>query len=272
MGNNYLYHYTDLNAVLGIIGSDSKDLIFWGSRYDCMNDPFDYQYSKNLLLPPMLDAAEKVAKEGKDIPQDAFEKIVTEPYIVSFSKKKDDFLMWRMYNAQVALILDKEYFDKPFPNYALIECEYTDNTSNNICNSFSKIEGQIDDCLNIYANTARAATFIKEKSFKEESEVRLATWNYYDPKGNKILLSDCKDDGGLIDETIESRVNLNGKIILYRKFHVEKNALVGMIIHTYSQFEYEIIKNALRTKLISNSYSREVFENIIPTRAYPFNL
>lgn len=271
MNNNYLYHYTDLNAVLGIIGADLKDLIFWGSRYDCMNDPLDYQYSKNLLLPPMLDAAKEVAKE-KILPEIALEEIVTEPYIVSFSKKKDDFLMWRMYNAKVALIIDKRYFDKCLSNRALIECEYTDNKASNIRNSFSKIEKQISECTNIYADTSRIATFIKEKSFREESEVRLSTWDYYTPKGDKISLFDCREDGESIEATIESRVNSNSKIILYKKFHIDKNALVGMIIHTYSQLEYEMIRNTLRTKLISMSYSREVFENIIPTNAYPFNL
>ena len=97
---NLIYHYTDLNALISIVGRES--LTFWGSRYDCMNDPLDYQYAINRLLQPMMNVAKEDFKEQSTSP--ILEELRTLPYIVSFSKKEDDFLMWRMYNAKVSLI------------------------------------------------------------------------------------------------------------------------------------------------------------------------
>ena len=266
-----IYHYTDLNSLLGIIGSDSKNLTFWGSRYDCMNDPLDYQFAKNRLLPKMMDVAYEISKE-QNFPKYALKEIDTIPYIVSFSKKKDDFLRWRMYNAKVALVLDKCYFSEAMPNRALIECEYVDQGLSNIRESFFRIDEQISNCINISANTSRISTFIKEKSFETEGEVRLATWDYYDNDGNKLILSDCKEDGKSVCSEVKSRVNANGKMVLFKKFYIDKNSLAGIIVHSYSQVEFKNIQNILRSFLISKSFSREVFENITLTNAYPFNL
>lgn len=142
---NLIYHYTDLNATINIIGRES--LTFWGSRYDCMNDSLDYQYARNRLLPSMMKAAEEVFKGHST--SLILDEIQTLPYIVSFSKKKDDFLMWRMYNAKVSLILDIGYFSKSTPNSALIECEYVSDDYQEIRDSFFKIDKQINCCSNI---------------------------------------------------------------------------------------------------------------------------
>ena len=268
---NYLYHYTDLHSLLGIIGTNLQELTFWGSRFDCMNDPLDYQWAKNKILPTMMDVAKKIARE-QNLPKEVLTDIKTHPYIVSFSKKRDDFLMWRMYDAKVALILDKKYFDKITPNSALIECVYSNDDPPTIRDAFLKIDKQISDCLNVSANVSRITTFIKEEAFATEGEVRLATWDYFDTNDNKVTLSDCIDNESIVDRNTQSRVNNKGKIILYKRFHIDKKALAGIFIHSYNQLEFESLKNILKTLLINLKYSREVFNNIIPTNAYPFNL
>ena len=103
-----------------------------------------------------------------------------------------------------------------------------------------------------------------------EGGIRLATWDYYDKEGNKIFLADCKDDEEVVESPILNRINKDGKIILYKKFHVDKNALAGIIVHSYSQLEFDSIKNLLHT--ILNTYARRVVENITLTSAYPFNV
>lgn len=242
-------------------------LEFWGSRYDCMNDPFDCQYSHNKIYPLMMNVAKELRTEKGIIPKDAIEPIKADPFVVSFSKKKDDFLMWRMYNAKVSLIIDKGFVDEPLPNCALVECEYVDDSSD-MKIPYLKIVNKLNDCLNISAETYRVTTFIKHKSFETEGEVRLATWDYYNEGEDKVQLADCANTKDLVEEGVCSRVNKD-RIILYKKFHLDMNALVGLIIHTYSEIEYEMLSMELKALLKSKSYSREVYENISQTNAYP---
>jgi hypothetical protein len=235
-----------------------------------MNDPLDFIYAKNKLYPQMMEVANELSKE-KVIPDYARQEVITNPFVVCFSKKEDDFLMWRMYNAKVALVLDKRFFEKPMPNTALIECEYIEEKSD-LHGSFLKIAEQISNCMNISADVQRITTFIKHNSFETEGEVRLATWEYYNSNSDRISLPDCIDNDEIVEQSVCNRINKDGKIVLFKKFNIEKNALVGIIVHSYSQLEFDSIKEALRSILINQSYSREVFENIIPTNAYPFNL
>ena len=44
-----VYHYTSLDAVRGILRD--KDICFWGTRYDSLNDPTDCAYAEEDILP-----------------------------------------------------------------------------------------------------------------------------------------------------------------------------------------------------------------------------
>lgn len=257
-----LYHYTSLASLLGIIRKDRK-LVFWGSRFDCMNDPLDFQFSRNRILPIV-----KQFTNHPDLSDDDKLEIEVEPYIVSFSIKEDDFLMWRMYNSKVALVLDSKHFDIPKENIALIKCQYTDNTNDEILDAFKMVNNTLPFCNNIFAYASRGATFIKHKSFESEGEVRLATWDYY-KDCNKLILPDCKDDE---EKEVKTRVTNNDKIVLYKEFEIDGNALKAIIIHTYSEIEFESISNIIKSILIKNGFSKDVISNIKPTSAYPFNI
>lgn len=272
MERNLVYHYTDLSALLGIVSSNPDNLVFWGSRYDCMNDPLDYQYAKNRILPKMMEVAKELAEENS-IPEEAANSVIdVKPYIVSFSRKKDDFLMWRMYQSKVALILDKRYFEKPTANSALIECEYVDEGLSKLKDCFMRIDENIQDVFNISVHASRIATFIKSDAFVTEGEIRLASWDYYDDQGNKLQISDCKVDETVVEGKVYNRVNVNGQVILYKRFFVDKKALKGIIIHSYNIYEFEKIQNLIQTILLNNGFGKEVLDNIKPTEAYPFNL
>ena len=266
---NYIYHYTGLEALIGIVSSDPNRLTFWGSRYDCMNDPLDYQFARNRLHPHMMAAVNELADELKYTPTEK-EEIETTPYILSFSKKKDDFLMWRMYKAKVALVLERSYFEKTTQNSAFIECEYVNDNDNDIRHSFLKIDKKIRGCSVIAAHVDRISTFIKEKSFEPEDEIRFATWIYYDNNGCQRMFAEFNDNCDNISDEIKSRINGDGKIILYKTFHFDKKALKGIIVHSYSQLEFESIQNTLRTILLNKSYNSDVCNNITNTNAYPF--
>lgn len=219
----------------------------------------------------MMKVANKNVEE-LNLPQTALVKIDTKPYIVSLSRRRDDFLMWRLYNAKVALILDQRFFDKSMPNSALIKCEYVEDNFDDFRESFLRIDKLISPCHNISANTSRIATFIKHKSFETEDEVRLATWDYYDENGDKVCLADCLDNEDVVESKQYHRVKNDGKIVLYKKFKIDKQALVGIIIHTYSQLEFESIKNQIQSILIEKCFSKKVINNIDSTEAYPFNI
>ena len=261
-----LYHYTNLASAIGIIQPKRK-LCFWGSRYDCMNDPFDFQFSNNRFLPPTIEAAKEIGMQDSEI-----EEVMVHPFIVSFSRHADDFLMWRLYNAKICLVLESEYFDRNTPNVALIECEYINDTAKERQDAFTAIDKKIDYCRNVYANVGRISTFIKNSAFQVEGEVRLATWDYYNSHGDTLCLPDCKDSNPIVEKNFYSRMNTNGYITLYKKFNIDGNALDGIIVHSYSEIEFEPIKNALRSILIQNGFSHDVFSNIKPTSVYPFNL
>ena len=271
MKENLVYHYTNLNALLGIIGLEPNKLVFWGSRYDCMNDPLDYQYARNKILPLMMDVAKDLVKEN-EIPNDAVEEINVIPYIVCFSKKADDFLMWRMYNAKVALVLDKHYFEKTTSNRVLIDCEYVDENFSNLRDCFMRIDKKIGGNMNVSINTSMIATFIKSDAFETEGETRLASWDYFDKSEKQLTIQENRDEDNFVGKELQSRFNAEGKLILFKQFFIEKKALKGLIIHTYSKLEFENIRNSLQSLLRFNKFENDLIENITSTNAYPFNI
>lgn len=46
----FLYHYTKIDAAISII---KNGLCFWGFRYDSMNDPTDYVFARDTILPQL---------------------------------------------------------------------------------------------------------------------------------------------------------------------------------------------------------------------------
>ena len=245
-----LYHYTNLAAAIGII-QEKRSLEFWGSRYDCMNDPFDSQFAQNRIEPVIRNSA-----RNNKLQKIETKELKVHPFIVSFSEKADDFLMWRLYNAKVCLVLDSEYFDRQTLNHALRKCEYISDNNEELHRAYHAISENLMFCPNIYAFSGRISTFIKHAAFKDEGEVRLATWNYYDEKDNtvsieKVYTNRRKDDDGIVkDKKFQTRIGANGKITIYKKFHINGNALAGIIVHSYSEIEFEAIKEQLRSILI----------------------
>ena len=83
-----MYHYTNLNALMGILGKES--IIFRATRYDKMNDPLEYIYAKNSILPHLSNIA--INQNLKNDPD--FEM---SPYVICFSKSNDNLCMWKIY-------------------------------------------------------------------------------------------------------------------------------------------------------------------------------
>ena len=91
-----LYHYTKIDASINII---RNGLCFWGFRYDSMNDPTDYIFARDIILPKLLQKQPK---------EDRSDYLTIYPYIVSFCTERDFEMMWRLYQGEVALVIDSE--------------------------------------------------------------------------------------------------------------------------------------------------------------------
>jgi hypothetical protein len=59
-------------------------------------------YARDIVLPALIDSL-----KGTDREWETKEVEDVYAYIVSFSRKEDDFNMWRLYNAEVTLVVEK---------------------------------------------------------------------------------------------------------------------------------------------------------------------
>jgi hypothetical protein len=231
-----------------------------------MNDPFDFQFARNRILPLAQMAVDRL-----NLSPDEIMNVHLSPFVVSFSKKKDDFLMWRLYNSEIALVLDSGLINQD-NNCVLNECLYVDGSESETLKAFGELNKTIAASDNVFVYAESLSTFIKHTSFTPEAEVRLASWDYYDDNGNKLLISDCADYSGIVSKDFYSRINAKGKIVLYKKFTIDGSSLSGLIIHSYNQTQFESIKEIVRSILVQNGFPSKAYNNIYPTSAYPFNI
>lgn len=257
-----VYHYTQLDVITSILRKDH--ILFWGTRYDSMNDPYDYLYAKNKIIPKLRDAI-----QDSDLKEKEKEYVELYPYIVSFSSLKDDFNMWRLYSANIALEFDwskiKTSMDKTI--YKSGKCVYVDDKDIN--KNFVKLFNQADQSDNILDTAQEQIAFMKNKSFKCEGEYRLIC---YDAKTFSVLskgdqsydICDCE-----IGYDIHFKCVRNNNIVFYKEFFIsDKDALQGIILYSFDKNHFKSLKNQLQLWLISNRYNINNIK-IRQTRSYP---
>lgn len=247
-----IYHYTNLDAAVKILQKDN--ICFWGTRYDSMNDPTDSIYAREIVIPLF-----KITVEESEL--DDYEKDDSEafPYIVSFSKKEDDFYMWRTYKADIALEFNrdivKEYVDnEKGPSYIYFEdCEYPKD-KDGIHQTFIENLNTINQGQGTMLSARHAIAFIKRKEFEDEQEVRLVT---FDHEGTSF-----NEKGECIDHEIPQNIGVkmvrNKDLILYKEFRLPKEALAGVIINTNSNEHYEKLKSHIKLFLHQQGYRHEI--------------
>lgn len=234
----YIYHYTSLENAMNII--QPRQLVFWGSRYDCMNDPFDSIYAKKILL----DLPTK--KEG-DSKQEEYLPITDYiPYIVSFSKNRDDALMWRLYNAQVCLKISKQrIINTCDPSssiyYKCKDCMYMSKKQIKI-----NINNILKDCSTPrerWEKAMEATAFIKHPDFKCENEVRVVDFSIRKYFHEKTKYNEKR---GEIPYDFKYKKILNdNKIAYYKEFHFDSDILCGIIVMSKNDSEFIDIREHL---------------------------
>lgn len=226
---NFVYHYTSLQALLGII--QSHKLEFHGSRYDTMNDPTDCTFASEFVMPKIMTAL-----EGSDLSDKQKEFVEMFPYIVSFSEKKDDDLMWRHYGSQVCLELDSKivrneieclcgkgefiYYNK---------CEYCNDL--NVDEAFELLVNRLKDFStdNVPTDAQIAMAFIKRDAFKREEEWRIIWLDAMGLIASGMNNGNCNIFDCEIPNGVSSYIRGND-IVLYKKFYLPAKALKGIIL------------------------------------------
>lgn len=260
-----IYHYTKIDAAINII---KGGLCFRGYRYDSMNDPTDFIFARDLIIPKIISQLH----ENEDV----FEVF---PYIVSFCKKRDYDIMWRLYQGEVALVIDTDRFPKE-------EWQRPGNLSDNIGynNVMYATEETIEDVAKeLYDNRIGifeeeplleyqlyVTPFIKHEAYKIENEFRLTQIDYNsfkmnfnpeDPK-NPLVYEDeiCKDIqfGGVKD----------GLIRFYKEFNLPKECLVGIILHTFDEEKFNLQKKHFEMWLAQHGFYPQNI-SIEKTSSYP---
>lgn len=179
--DRYVYHYTSLEALSGII---NKNLCFWATKYDHLNDPSEQIWAEFQVL----ESIKRLERYKDDSYQNIKEWLAKESYIISFCKKPDDRNMWRLYcndGTGVCLVLDRKVLyslamktmEKDPNNYFSIidDVEYA---------SLKNIDSVVSKCVKKSAfnlveeerasQLMRVLPFIKNEDFKVEHEVRYA--------------------------------------------------------------------------------------------------
>lgn len=275
--SEYLYHYTSMESIFGMLQSYSKDnpyCTMWASNVLFMNDASEYQFG--------IDVCKELAMqyEGEEHIDDGFAHIYNSqfwhkkeldyPYIISFSERVDSAAIWNMYsnngggvaiifNMEKLAVLEGTWLDKCW------YCRVADNLLFNP-NTRALITYLYNHCLNTpcpeerpegineqsFQNIMRAFHFqfevapkIKHASFDYEAEWRLTKTGAAKPKFR------CK----------------NGVIVPYKEVIIPINVIEGFIIGPTANFEY--IQKSLRLYLSAiglNDLAQNIKQSTVPYR------
>jgi hypothetical protein len=227
-----------------------------------MNDPTDFIYARDVIIPLLQE-------NGIEAENDLF------PYIVSFCKKEDDFLMWRLYHSNVALVVESGVFpqisDKEEDIAKIIvhgDVHYADEEEIfDVCKELAdKIDFVNDPQANFYFNSI---PFIKNTSYKEENEYRMVRYDYKrmyfykDPNNEDGFKTTEKE----IPNGVFVRDVKDNDIRLYSKFNLPKEALKGIIFNTHDDALFEKQEEHMKILLESYGYDSDKIE-ITKTKSY----
>ena len=262
-----LYHYTSLKSAINII---RNDLCFWGFRYDTMNDPTDFVFARDLVIPKILEEKPEYSEEND---------FNVYPYIVSFCMERDHDIMWRLYHGEVALVIESDKF--PIDDWQK-EGDIANNigyneviyaTEETIEEAARQLyENRIgifqDDILTEYQ--LYVTPFIKHKAYEIEREYRLTRLDYDSIKFSHNAENPKKPYfyEGEIPKGIKCLGEKDGLLRFYKEFQLPKECLVGLILHTFDDKKFQIQKQHFELWLQQNEFPVENIK-IEQSRSYP---
>lgn len=273
-----IYHYTSPQGLLGIL--ENKQVVFWFSRYDCMNDISE---GKN-VLEVYNEVCEELTNEKKmdndfvkaikDIEIDDRELFITynednemlnvksllpEKYICCFSKNQDSLPMWNYYtksgryegyNIEVSFFETQHkgiqnYFGK---NY----CFHIYKVIYNEGDKKSKLRKEIEECYEKYKSGFASLNSIKTILMQ--------------------FLNNCslifKNSSFQHEEEIRAVITIP-KEIKERRFEIKYRPVNGYIVpYIEVPFPKEIIKEITIGPLLKDKIALNTVIDLLKSRGY----
>lgn len=233
--DNLVYHYTSLEAMKQIV---TKDICFWASRYDHLNDSHEQIWAKEYALNYCCDKGDEKARERIET---FFAKY---SYILCFCDWPDYRNMWRLYcndGVGVCLGLDMTILDKISIKNSETDPKHTLDIFRSVYYASKKNIPQAikywedDDVFNIMEepedNKMNMCAFIKDKDYDIEYECRYARIR----ENSKIQCSPYSN-GNLLMTGIEDkkdvkyRIRGTKEVVPYLDIHFPHEALKKIII------------------------------------------
>ncbi|MEC3885512.1 DUF2971 domain-containing protein [Halobacillus sp. HZG1] len=206
-----LYHYTNLDGLLGIIGSRG----FWATHIKFMNDSKEYLHGLSICF-KIIDELKKDVNENErkflSSVGDSLDKDGSEDFVISFCPNGDLLSQWRGYSrGEYGMSIGFNYkklfsFTTPrdneyiFPQKVIydpsiqrdIVKEVLDIGLKNVKNSGL----DLDFIPNQFARALKTLIpLFKDSSFSEEQEWRIVTTNYKESNGGHKVYFRVRENG-----------------------------------------------------------------------------
>lgn len=240
----YLYHYTDAGALLGII--QNKE--FWASYIRFMNDNTEYDLEKKILFKKLPNFIKTNFGKGDSLVSSItnnFEAMIRriDLFIISFSEKENDLDQWRAYGKSTpnySLKLDvnlltnkadilykKEDIKERINSYVystgcptiskvLMPCIYDTNSQEALIDeiiqdSFEHVKSHNEDEIKFADYIARRfvyyAPLIKNEVYKNEKEWRIVIlFNEHDQRLEEQKQSEENKKNHILDFDVKEKV------------------------------------------------------------------
>jgi hypothetical protein len=190
-----LYHYTDQNGLLGIVGKKKKEI--WASHHQCLNDTQEFLHAKDLIRGE-IDKRYAAANSDRCSLLDVMRSTLDGPgneevnlYVASFSEDGDSLAQWRAYGGQTAgfalgfrgdqLVLPEEFTIVPCIYKPEKQCEVANGIVAEVENALAQmapvgsINAKITTQATLLLTLHRLALVFKHEKFKAEQEWRIVS-------------------------------------------------------------------------------------------------
>ena len=266
---DFVYHYTSLEALKGIIGEN--DVCLWATKYDCLNDPLEQTWAQQVVFKEIREMDDYKTMSDEEI--SAFHSKF--PYTISLCKACDSRVMWRLYandglgvmlvfeSKVLADIAKQHTWEDPANRYEIFAPVVYANDQNILeCIHKSLTNAVYSELDEEEANKlARACSFVKHEDFRCESEIRYAVSREF----KNIRLSYNKEnDGaelsGVTENTTDVKYRIRGnEIVPYLEVHLPACSLKKVIVgyqHEKPLVACQYIRDYLDSK------SKRLYKNV----------
>ena len=111
-GNAYLFHYTNLDAMVKIL--ETKSL--WATNCEYLNDMFDVKHIISIFNAMAIkpESFKVIIEELKMITKDnTYKKFLKETFIISFTEERDSVAMWKNYSRSgIIMVFNSSPYNK----------------------------------------------------------------------------------------------------------------------------------------------------------------